>query len=394
MRRRGAWIFAGLILTAALLASPLDDAREPLGIAASSPAKGATIAESLRSGGVDVDGVVVQRGRRNYAGPRCPGTGWNCTKARTVVQIAPDGGKNRFECRTGDSRTDSSTEGRCFVIQQFSSGGGENDARCIQRAEQVAGARQKAAQSCEINQTNATGANSAAVRQLISQVTTRSPQIAQQHADVTQLNDSGPNESDTVQEVEQVAKTEGPRVKHVQDSRQAAALHQDAATGTNLERLQQSLTQNGEIERSSGRGSSSSQLQDAALLGDVRQESAAVSRSFNRQEADQRLDAPPGTTQVQDPRSRCCTSQTDNPDNVFTIDQRFVQLASSPTSQLGYEIGECFTTGNCTITQRARQNDQRQTNSASDTGFVTATIVCEGVGRANECTTEGIEPVS
>src|SRR5437660_8927853 len=41
----------------------------------------------LRSIGVDPAGVVVQRGRRNYAGPNCPGKAWNCTNAHKVIQI-------------------------------------------------------------------------------------------------------------------------------------------------------------------------------------------------------------------------------------------------------------------------------------------------------------------
>jgi hypothetical protein len=62
----------------------------------------------LRSIHVNPRGAVIQRGARNYAGPRCPGKRWTCAKSRhTVVQIAQRGGQNRFVCRSS----------RCVVVQ-------------------------------------------------------------------------------------------------------------------------------------------------------------------------------------------------------------------------------------------------------------------------------------
>ena len=62
----------------------------------------------FRSIGVNPRGVVIQRGARNYAGPRCPGPGWACTRAtHPVVQIAAAGGRNTFVCRTA----------HCAVVQ-------------------------------------------------------------------------------------------------------------------------------------------------------------------------------------------------------------------------------------------------------------------------------------
>jgi hypothetical protein len=49
------------------------------------------INQHLRSRGFDPSTFVVQRGARNYAGPNCPGLGWNCTTATQVVQIAAGG---------------------------------------------------------------------------------------------------------------------------------------------------------------------------------------------------------------------------------------------------------------------------------------------------------------
>ena len=41
----------------------------------------------LRAVGLDPRHVVIQRGGRNYAGTKCPGTGWTCTTSRQVLQV-------------------------------------------------------------------------------------------------------------------------------------------------------------------------------------------------------------------------------------------------------------------------------------------------------------------
>jgi hypothetical protein len=372
MRGSRAWALTGTILMVALLHSPAK-AAEGGGQIARSAIRG-------HFGSLEASpDVVVQRGQRNYAGPRCPGPDWNCTKARNVLQIATEGGQNRFDCRAN----------RCSVIQQFSAGSGANNASCIQRKQENR-RRQRASLACVIAQTNGTGVNAASVSQFIVQKTKMSPQDSTELADVFQVNRSGNNKAEIDQRVEQDAETKKQEAEQFQDSYQNAAVNQEATTGTNLEELEQLLVQDAVIEGDVP-GGSLSQFQYAALQGNVRQASEGISKSFNRQGAFQTMDAPRGTSQVQDPRGRCCTSQTGNVNNVFTIDQRFVQLASNPSGQLGYEVGECFTSGICTITQRARQNDERATNSASDSGFVTATIICERLRRTNRCTSERFE---
>jgi hypothetical protein len=52
----------------------------------------------LRSIHVNPKGAVIQRGSRNYAGARCPGSGWTCASTKhTVVQIAKRGGQNLLQ---------------------------------------------------------------------------------------------------------------------------------------------------------------------------------------------------------------------------------------------------------------------------------------------------------
>src|SRR4029450_4620590 len=64
--------------------------------------------EYLRSLGSSPGGGGVRRGVRNYAGPRCPGKRWTCTRSHRVVQIAKHRGKNRFRCSAA----------RCSVVQR------------------------------------------------------------------------------------------------------------------------------------------------------------------------------------------------------------------------------------------------------------------------------------
>jgi hypothetical protein len=92
----------------------------------------------LQSIGVNPATVVVQRGANNYAGPFCPGTGWNCTTATSVVQVATAGGQNLLQCGdpslfpqsalTGPAAGYLAT-GRCLAIQGSAAGTNTVDIR-------------------------------------------------------------------------------------------------------------------------------------------------------------------------------------------------------------------------------------------------------------------------
>jgi hypothetical protein len=106
----------------------------------------AGVVNYLRSMHMHVKHVVIQRGVRNYAGPRCPGKRWSCTStARTVVQITNGRGKNIFRC----------TSARCAVLQISKSALATNMGTCIKTT--------GVTQSCTISQPNATGTNKAVV---------------------------------------------------------------------------------------------------------------------------------------------------------------------------------------------------------------------------------------
>jgi hypothetical protein len=81
--------------------------------------------------GVDKKGLVIQRGARNYAGPKCPGKGWTCTKSKRVVQLSNAINVSQFTC-TASTGGSASSPDECLIIQ--SSSGAMNDATCVEKA--------------------------------------------------------------------------------------------------------------------------------------------------------------------------------------------------------------------------------------------------------------------
>src|SRR5437868_2524434 len=139
-------------------------------------------------------GVVRQVGLRNYAGPNCPGKGWNCTTSTRVLQVATAGGSNTVNC----------TAAACEIHQ---TGTGTNTARCTQSS-----IFPSAAQSCIITQTGAT--NNAYVNQSINQSVPISPagttQSGKQTVNITQGPASVLNYLQIQQNTNQSLKTNNP----------------------------------------------------------------------------------------------------------------------------------------------------------------------------------------
>lgn len=90
----------------------------------------ANIQEYLRLRGVNPRTVVIQRGKRNYAGPHCPGSGWTCTKAMRVLQV---GAQNTFECSHTGSTGGTENAGTQTCIG-FMQNGASNTFRCVERS--------------------------------------------------------------------------------------------------------------------------------------------------------------------------------------------------------------------------------------------------------------------
>ena len=131
----------------------------------------------LRAVGLDPRHVVIQRGARNYAGPKCPGKGWTCTASRKVLQV---GAVNLYSC---SPHTSGSSPNDC-TITQF--GGGT--ATCAETS------GVNVTQNCSITQTNTTtGANNnAIVIQIVAQSGAQGgTQTATQNASIAQSNTHG-----------------------------------------------------------------------------------------------------------------------------------------------------------------------------------------------------------
>ena len=245
----------------------------------------------LTSIGVDPGSVVIQQGPLNYAGPFCPGDGWNCTAATRVVQIASSASPaaNIFDClpsldalipalneclvvqssvldplETSSSMnsascntdlSDSSGKSKCTIRQQAKKG--NNNANVNQRINQRGGSPQTATEDAEINQTSDTGKNTATIRLTIQQTLDidSTPPVSQQQqarqtAKVTQTAGGGNNSSDVQQTILQAEDaqsnsdiTQDQNTDPAFAPNQKATVTQTTSTGANTSNLQHQLTQ-------------------------------------------------------------------------------------------------------------------------------------------------------
>lgn len=356
--------------------------------------------------GIDPRTVMIQRGARNYAGPRCPGKGWTCTKSSRVVQISSHRGRNSFECSPAGSGTNPATN-TCVIVQE--SAAGTNDAKCRMRDEGTT-----VAQSCTISQVNQTGANRATV-ELKARLRGGSAQDGLQIVSVGQTNASGRNVLRSEQRIDGLVKHFG--ATQTQEGHQSLIAEQLATTGDNHSRVEQlqslfakAYARNGVVQRQnavdgapnlladisqiSTSGQNSSGLKQRARFkalaksrsgpidqrqgaptggakGTVDQSSSGPSTSRNSQQEDLKLRArTDGTlTQVQFGPMDCCTEQLGNAGNRFVIDQRS-KLSSDGGSQSSRITGSCVTSGTCKVDQSQRTDDERIRNRQSCTGSV------------------------
>jgi hypothetical protein len=176
----------------------------------------------LLSRGINPSDAVFQFGERNYAGPSCPGSGWNCTGASIVVQITTGAALSSV------NRADTCDADPCVITQ--TNDGGKNDARCVERSS-------AATQACVIMQSNTSGTNRAFVSQSItqSQPAPDGSQNAKQTATVSQSNDTGTNDSEISQTIEQSQASDlsGPILAQSQESHQRVDVCQGGTPCTN-----------------------------------------------------------------------------------------------------------------------------------------------------------------
>jgi hypothetical protein len=181
----------------------------------------AAIVDYLGSIGIDPADVVWQRGLRNYAGPTCPGPGWNCVQAnKPIVQITTPLGMNMFSC----------TALECIVVQ-VALKGGSNSADC-DRGDKHAPTAVQVCDVTQANEGNPNSSNNAVINQNIQQ-RTGSAQDARQVARITQTNTLGKNHAAIHQVIGQAQSASGgSSIEQIQEAHQAATVTQTTSDPT------------------------------------------------------------------------------------------------------------------------------------------------------------------
>ena len=192
----------------------------------------AAIVHYLRSINVSPKGLVIQRGRFNYAGARCPGKGWACTRTtHPVVQVARAGGGNRFACSAA----------RCVVVQVAPAAARPNKGVCIKTTGLT--------QSCVITQSG--GTDNMAVVYESARTISGLTQTASATASITQTatGTSNSNQACVYQEINidgSTVKGRGTPVNVTLEAHQSVTITQHASGGSNL--AQDSATSAGYTE--------------------------------------------------------------------------------------------------------------------------------------------------
>ncbi len=126
MSRRIPLLLLGL--AALVLASSVGAAARPVGTSQADLSTDKGVAAYLSARGLNAKGFVVQRGQLNYAGPKCPGRKWKCTKKTKVVQVASGKHWTKLGCGPSGTLTQTTNAITCVVVQNATSG--KNKARC------------------------------------------------------------------------------------------------------------------------------------------------------------------------------------------------------------------------------------------------------------------------
>jgi hypothetical protein len=397
---------------------------------------GAGGAVSTAAVGVDPATAVRQVGLLNYAGPSCPGVGWNCTTATNVVQVASAGGQNRFECdplanqvsptseatntcaieQTVDNNkarcklrnTDEPSVQTCMVTQT----GKRNSADIDMTIEQKVGPDQDGKQTATVVQT-ASERNQSQIHQMVKQQTSTGmtqTQDGYQLADVQQLTMGGSvsNFSHVHQSQDQyesgnaATQNQNTTLPSYCDQKQAnQCLHllQTNGGGKNDSHLHQAIG-----ERQSTKALSATQTQgltDNGNEGAIHQENpdgVGENNDHAHQVLAQRQSGPNGTTnQTQETDPRCCGgSQVGGQMNREDINQATTQSASeSDAEQLSSLFGEVHQVSDpansCRIDHHARNNSDSTHESVSGTDAECVELAllteCFSGGEGGGCTT-------
>jgi hypothetical protein len=375
----------------------------------------------LNSIGIDFGSVVVQQGQLNYAGPNCPGSGWNCTTANRVVQLAPATlpAANVVDCSPAVSVTLLGLD-ECVIVQSSTSSLVETASTTNSASCDIQSASGDSKQKCKIKQSSRKGNNSAEVRQRSTQ-RGGSPQSATLEASIEQMSESGNNTAKITQTIQQTLDDrQTAAVTQTQNAREGATVKQTSTTGNNSSDVQQYQTQDenaesqasidqaqntdytvgrnvqAEVTQTSTAGNTASNLrhvltqhQDAdsaagpvtqmqgnnagGLEGSVTQTtvSPGVMRSTSTQDEGQTQDANTAGTLTQTkigPEFCCATQNGGTPANFNTVTQSSIQtdngaIGSTQTSQQSGHCSESDPGAVCTVNQTYTANGQTDTFS-------------------------------
>jgi Bacterial Ig-like domain (group 3) len=376
-------------------------------------------AQYLSSIGVNPKGFVVQRGHRNYAGPKCPGRGWTCTKSHRVLQLATAGGVNSVACTSsggGGSVSSSSTSSAqtCTIVQVSTSGG--NNATCTEQASTTSAGT--LAQTCSIQQQSGSGKNSATV----SQTGVQGPGSCSPPSGTSDLQSEGGTQTATVI---QWSSAGGGTANVNQTASQCAgttttgAAAQSQATSqtftiqqgppnfdpthpvcTNTGSLGATASQSQHQRGYATTAASGTQGQHADLIGHIDQCSNSHADYTANQSEDQFLAKNPAVTQTQvGPTSisgtrpvvrakrallkgACCSFQGTNGSDTCTITQNTSQVGNptaTQTEQLTTTVGTSGScTGNISGTQNATPFGSTQSGSSVNNTVNCQSQVCTG----------------
>lgn len=340
---------AGAVATVAVLTSSVGATPNPARRAVDLSTNGA-VKSYLRSLGISPRGVVIQRGVRNYAGPRCPGKGWNCTRSRRVVQIAT-GGRAGAAAGHGWLSTSPHT----------------NVATCLR----VFGSNQL----CVVVQSAGTGvSNSAVIGEVIGQ--TGQTLLGKQDAQVTQLSTNGSNSVQLAQTIGQLSLTLAHSVSQSQTSNQNFSISQTSSTGGSQTIKVIQLSAQVEAAQLATSGTQSA---DGFLVGHFTQSSSGLSTAKISQVHNPTLSARGGPSlqqTVHDP-IKCCANQETNANDTINLTQSGTVKTkgdSEPDISAILEA-DCSSSGSCTVTQT--QNTNGDTSTFTSTGStVSSTVNC------------------
>lgn len=329
----------------------------PVAAGAGGSALDAAVTEAVTAAGLDVAHVVVQRGQHNYAGPNCPGKGWTCTTARTVLQV--DAGKassSTFVCSPAADASADLASGQCTVIQV---GDGQHSATCTEVA-----VDRWSTPSCFIQQKvmSGAGANTASVTQRVGQ-TSGDDQLFRVVARVRQFSVSGSNSLQLTQQLTQNSTVSDLRIDQDQHAHVRYSVLQQSETGRNNANVDQSVSQ----DQRATQAMDGFQTQRAYILGHLVQDSTGVSRSVSKQSESQRQTAPRGTNvmQTQQGPFRCCSNQTGNPHNRLDVKQSSKQQQSPGGISTQDMRGSCESSGSCGVDQTVAAQGKLKTKSCN-----------------------------